>query len=139
MKTIRQVVVFDAADVAAESAFWASLLEGRVVDDDPAFHCVLDSADHWRVGVQLAPDHTATDWPDGAPQQIHMDLHATDPASAHAEAMRLGARVLREDDLSSEEGHQVYADPAGHPCCIGWGHPSDEALAAFVAQRFGAH
>ena len=62
----------------------------------------------------------------------------TDPASANAEAMRLGATLLREDDLTAEEGHQVYADPAGHPFCIGWGHPSNEALAAFVAQRFGA-
>jgi len=26
----------------------------------------------------------------------------------------------------------VYADPAGHPFCIGWGHPSREALADFV-------
>ena len=137
MQTIRQVVVFDAADVAAESAFWSGLLEGRVVDDDPAFHCVLDSLNQWRVGVQLAPEHVPPDWLHGAPQQIHMDLHVTDPGSAHDEAMRLGARLLREDDLTSEEGHQVYADPAGHPFCIGWGHPSNEALAAFVAKRFG--
>ena len=31
-------------------------------------------------------------------------------------------------DLTSVEGHQVYADPAGHPFCIGWGHPDDEAI-----------
>jgi hypothetical protein len=31
----------------------------------------------------------------------------------------------------------VYADPAGHPFCIGWGHPSPAALAAIVAARFG--
>jgi hypothetical protein len=29
----------------------------------------------------------------------------------------------------------VYADPAGHPFCIGWGHPSREALARYVADR----
>jgi hypothetical protein len=29
----------------------------------------------------------------------------------------------------------VYADPAGHPFCIGWGHPSREALAEFVADH----
>ncbi len=136
MDTIRQVVVFDAADISVESTFWASLLGGRVVDVDPAFHCVLDSADQWRVGVQLAPDHISPDWPNGASQQVHMDLHVTDPTSAHAEATRLGATLLRADDLNSEEGHQVYADPAGHPFCIGWGHPSEEALADFVARRF---
>jgi hypothetical protein len=31
----------------------------------------------------------------------------------------------------------VYAEPAGHPFCIGWGHPSREALAAIVADRLG--
>ena len=53
-------------------------------------------------------------------------------------AMALGARLLlAADDLDSEEGHQVYADPAGHPFCIGWGHPSRETLAAFVAGHQG--
>lgn len=39
--------------------------------------------------------------------------------------------------LDSDEGNEVYADSAGHPFCIGWGHPSREALASFVADRFG--
>jgi hypothetical protein len=29
----------------------------------------------------------------------------------------------------------VYADPAGHPFCIGWGQPSREVLAEFVADH----
>jgi len=49
--------------------------------------------------------------------------------------MRLGARLLQAGDLESDEGHQVYADPAGHPFCIGWGQPSREALAAFVREK----
>ena len=35
MDLIRHVVVFDAADVAAVSAFWAAMLDGSVVDEDP--------------------------------------------------------------------------------------------------------
>ncbi len=31
----------------------------------------------------------------------------------------------------------VYDDPAGRPFCIGWGHPSREALAVFVADCLG--
>jgi hypothetical protein len=31
----------------------------------------------------------------------------------------------------------VYADPAGHPFRIGWGHPSRDAFADFVADHFG--
>jgi hypothetical protein len=72
------------------------------------------------------------------PQQVHLDLHVADPRAAHEEAIALGARLLQPaPDLDAAEGHQVYADPAGHPFCIGWGHPSREALAAFVADRLG--
>ena len=134
METVRSVVVFDAADLHAESAFWAGMLDGRVFEDE-TFHSVIDAAGEWRIGVQLAPRHTPPDWPDGAPQQVNVDFHVQDPIPAHEQAMRLGARVLRADDLGSEEGHQVYADPAGHPFCIGWGQPSREALAAFVKER----
>jgi hypothetical protein len=134
---VRQVVVFDAADLDTESAFWAGMLDGHVFPDE-AFHCVIDAGGQWRVGVQLAPDHVPPDWPDGNPQQVHLDLHVEDPRAAHEEAIALGARLLQPaPDLDSDEGHQVYADPAGHPFCIGWGHPSPEALAKFVRERFG--
>lgn len=128
MEIMRRVVVFDAADLGAESAFWAGMFEGRVLGDDQ-FHCVFDAEDRWVVGVQLAPDHVPPDWPDGNPQQVHLDLHIEDPANAHAEAIALGARLLQAaDDLTSAEGHQVYADPAGHPFCLGWGHPDEESV-----------
>jgi hypothetical protein len=136
MDLVRSVVVFDAADLASESAFWAGLLGGHVVADDN-WHSVIDAAGEWRVGVQLAPGHVPPDWPTGAPQQVHLDLHVEDPRAAHDQAIALGARLLQAADLDSEEGNQVYADPAGHPFCIGWGQPSREWLAAFVAERFG--
>lgn len=135
VRMVRQVIVFDAADLHAESAFWAGLLGGRVVEDD-RWHSVIDAAGEWRIGVQLAPDHVSPDWPDGAPQQVHLDLHVDDPRAAHDEVMAFGARLLRPAfDLDAGEGHQVYADPAGHPFCIGWGHPSREALRALLADR----
>ena len=137
MEIVRQVVVFDAADLQAESAFWAGILGGHVFADD-RFHCVFDASGAWRIGVQLAPNHMPPEWPDGTPQQVHLDLHVEDARAAHEEAIRFGARALQPPpDFDAEEGHQVYADPAGHPFCIGWGHPSEEVLAAFVADRLG--
>jgi len=137
MKTVRQVIVFDAADLQAESAFWAGILGGHVFEDEK-WHSIIDGAGEWRIGVQLAPDHTPPDWPDGTAQQVHLDLHVDDPRAAHDEAVALGARLLQPaPDLGAAEGHQVYADPAGHPFCIGWGHPSREALAVFVDDRLG--
>ncbi len=128
MEIVRQVVVFDAADLSAESGFWAGMLGGRVLGDDQ-FQCVFDTEDRWVVGVQYAPNHVPPDWPDGNPQQVHLDLHVEHPAVAHAEAIARGARLLQPaDDLASAAGHQVYADPAGHPFCLGWGHPDDETI-----------
>jgi len=140
MKMVRQVIVFDAADLEAESAFWAGVLGGHVFKEDD-WHSVVDAAGEWRIGVQLAPDHVPPDWPHGTiPQQVHLDLHVEDPHAAHDEAIARGARLLQAaPDPEAEEGHQVYADPAGHPFCIGWGQPSHEQLAAFVARRLGSH
>ncbi len=133
MQLIRHVVVFDAEDIDTESRFWAAMLDGRVIDDDPRFHCVFDHDGNWVIGVQHAPDHTPPDWPNGAPQQVHLDLHVLDPTSAIAQATRLGARPLLTDgDPTDEQGHNVFADPAGHPFCIGWGHPDAETLRQFI-------
>ncbi len=136
MDVLRQVVVFDAADVAAESAFWAAMVGGFVIDGDERFHCVIDDDGQWRFGVQHAPDHTPPDWPGGGHQQIHVDLHVTDPDAAHRRAMDLGARLLQDaHDPQADHGHRVYADPAGHPFCLGRGHPTHEQLADFLAQH----
>lgn len=134
MKMVRTVVVFDAADLSVESAFWAGIFDGHVVAEDD-WHSVLDADGRWLIGVQLAPDHVPPTWPDGEPQQVHLDLHVDDPRAAHEQAIALGARLLQVSDLDTDEGHQVYADPAGHPFCIGWGHPSAAALRRLVTKR----
>ena len=122
MKISRTIIVLDAADLNTVSTFWAGLLGGTVVaDDDDGWHSVVVDGE-WRLGVQLAPNHVPPDWPDGTPQQIHLDLWVDDLRAAHEEAMALGARLLKPaDDLEAVEGFQVYADPAGHPFCLCWG------------------
>jgi len=131
---MRHVVVLDAADVGQVSAFWARLLGGGVIDEDDAFHCVIDRAGQWVIGVQHSPDHQPPEWPDGNSQQVHLDLHVTDAEAGLARACAVGARpLLTEDDPGSHHGHHVFADPAGHPFCIGWGHPTSEALTRYLA------
>ena len=119
MEIFNQVVVFDAADLAAESAFWAGVLGGEV-DAEDDWHMVRVDGQA-RVGVQLAPGHESPVWPDGAPQQIHIDLWVENEAEAHAEVMALGAAVLKEAEGGPDpDDFRVYADPAGHPCCLCW-------------------
>ncbi|HEY9499581.1 MAG TPA: VOC family protein [Terrimesophilobacter sp.] len=120
MRINRQIVVFDTADLAAESTFWSGLLGGTVAADDD-WHTVSVDGEP-TVAFQLAPNHVMPDWPDGAPQQVHLDLYVDDIRPAHDEAVALGARLLRAaGDLDASEGFQVYADPSGHPFCLCWG------------------
>jgi hypothetical protein len=120
MRIDRREIVLDAADLAAMSSFWAGVLGGTVITEDDWHTIVVD--DEPQMGIQLAPDHVPPDWPDGNPQQIHLDLFVSDVRSAHDEVMALGARLLQAaDDLDAEHGFQVYADPAGHPFCLCWG------------------
>ncbi|MHA3946267.1 VOC family protein [Cellulomonas bogoriensis] len=111
-----QVVAFDAADLDAESTFWAGVLGGTVEAEDD-WHMVMVDGEP-RIGVQLAPDHVPPDWPDGQPpQQMHLDLWVPDIAAAHETVLGLGARLLQED---TGDTFRVYADPAGHPFCLCW-------------------
>ena len=118
MRITQQIVVFDAADIAAESAFWAGVLGGTVDADDDWHAVIVDGRS--AIAVQLAPDHIPPEWPDGTPQQMHLDLWVEDFPAAHEHVMSLGARVLKEadTDLPEPDAFQVYADPAGHPFCL---------------------
>lgn len=119
MRINGQVVVFDAADLATESRFWAGVLGGRV-DAGDDWHMIFVGNEP-RVGVQFAPNHVPPEWPDGTPQQIHLDLWVDDIASAHEEVMSLGANLLKaakDNPPDSPDDWQVYADPAGHPFCL---------------------
>ena len=87
MKISRMTVVLDAADINAVSAFWAGLLGGTVEADDDWHSVVVDG--ERQLDVQLAPNHVPPDWPDGAPQQIHLDLFVDDLKSVHEEAISL--------------------------------------------------
>ena len=123
MRVVRRVVVFDARDIEAESAFWAGLLGGTVHRDDDWHSVVVDG--EWVLGVQRAPDHVPPVWPGGPQQQqVHLDLHVDDLEEAERLAESLGGRRLQAvrapvDDPDGDERFAVYASPAGHPFCFG--------------------
>jgi hypothetical protein len=123
MKILRRIVVFDAADIEAESGFWAGLLEG-VVHRDKSWHSVSVDGE-WVIGIQYAPNHVPPQWPSGSQQQqVHLDLHVDDVEAAGRRAIALGAQLLQDarkpaDNPDGDEIFAVYASPAGHPLCFG--------------------
>jgi predicted enzyme related to lactoylglutathione lyase len=117
---IRQTVtVLDAADIDAESSFWSRVL-GGTVEAESDWHTISVDG-HPQIAIQLAPDHAPPQWPNGSPQQLHLDLYVDDIEASHREVIDCGATVLQGADMTKARGFQVYADPAGHPFCLCWG------------------
>ncbi len=115
-------IVFDSAHLERDSTFWAALLDGEVTSRDDDWHSVQAGAG-FGIGIQHAPGHVPPQWPDGQPQQVHLDLTVTDIAAAHAHAVSVGASVLHPTggpDPAAQHGFVVYADPSGHPFCLCW-------------------
>ncbi|MEW2548865.1 VOC family protein [Streptomyces sp. NPDC047002] len=111
-------VIIDAAGPEPESAFWHRLLGGSLTRT-PTHHFVQAPGFPVLV-VQSAPAQVAPDWPDGAPQQMHLDLAVSDLAAADRVATAAGAARLRPTDDVAPHARQakVYAGPAGHPFCL---------------------
>ena len=111
-------VVFDCADPDALSSFYASLLGGRWHHDDPDW-CEVHLCDPaMKLAFQRVDGYRAPRWPDGDPQQLHLDITVADLGTASARAVALGATAL--GGPVEEEGGRfmVHADPAGHPFCL---------------------
>src|SRR3954447_6289637 len=108
-----KTVVWDAPDIQRLADFYVGVagMTQHYADEE---WVTLTTADGWRFGVQLAPDHVPPQWPEPArPQQMHVDFRVADIDAATAGAERLGARRL-----GGGETWHVLADPAGHPFCL---------------------
>lgn len=115
-------VVIDCPDPLALAEFYAGLL-GQEIDDDGSdtWQSLRGDGSGITLAFQRADNYVAPSWPDGVPQQLHLDLTVDDLVTAHAAALALGATALaptsapEPDQVSS---FRVYADPAGHPFCL---------------------
>jgi catechol 2,3-dioxygenase-like lactoylglutathione lyase family enzyme len=111
---------FDCPDPAALGAFYSAVLGWPVTYRSETWVVVAPDGTTSGLAFQLAPDQRPPTWPDPAvPQQVHFDIMVDDPDEAGPQVLALGARRL--------PGHNVYADPAGHPFCLiprpGWAPP----------------
>lgn len=104
-------VVLDCPDPAGLAAFYSALLGLPVTYRDDDWVVVAASDTSSGLAFQRDPGNQPPTWPDPAvPQQLHLDIMVEDPAAAGPQVLALGAAKLA--------GHNVYADPAGHPFCL---------------------
>jgi predicted enzyme related to lactoylglutathione lyase len=111
-------VVLDCPDPAALATFYADLLGGRSVGSDPEWWEVRVDAQSVKLAFQRVRDYERPQWPDGAPQQIHLDLTVLDLTTACRRASSLGALALGEPVEEPGCVFVVFSDPAGHPFCL---------------------
>ncbi|MFZ0666828.1 MAG: VOC family protein [Acidimicrobiales bacterium] len=110
-------VVFDCPDPVSLANFYAAVLGGTTETGDPGF-CVVNLEGSPRLAFQLVQHHQAPQWPEGTPQQIHLDLTVPDLSQASARAVELGASVLKGPTEELGCTFIVHRDPAGHPFCL---------------------
>lgn len=116
-----ETVVFDCPSPSTLASFYQAFLDlGPRVLDSPERVVLAGENDGVMLAFQCS-DHEPPRWPDPAhPAQLHLDLAFNDP-SVGALAEELGAVRL---PVPGRPDHLVYADPAGHPFCLGldgWG------------------
>jgi catechol 2,3-dioxygenase-like lactoylglutathione lyase family enzyme len=107
---VLDIAIFDAPDIEKEGRFYAELTGWDVVRQN-ADRFAVRAPNGQEIEFQRAPDHVAPKWPgQDLPQQFHLDLQVTDPATQAERALGLGATHLRDG-----ESWITLADPAGHP------------------------
>ncbi len=112
--------VLDCPDPVALARFYASVL--GLPEPDASDEGWVDlPVDSGTLSFQRVGEHVPPSWPDGAPQQAHLDLQVAEFGPAHEHVVALGAVPLDPTGpVGSEDGRgfRVYADPAGHPFCL---------------------
>jgi catechol 2,3-dioxygenase-like lactoylglutathione lyase family enzyme len=115
-------VVLDCPDPRALAGFYAGLLGQEIADDgDDSWQSLRGDGSGVTLAFQRAESYVAPRWPDGPPQQLHLDLSVDDLVTAHHAALALGATALspaNPPEADETSSFRVYADPAGHPFCL---------------------
>jgi len=111
-------VVIDCPDPPALASFYAQLLDGQLHLTDPQWSEVRFDGSGFKLAFQQVRTYAPPGWPDGSPQQSHLDLTVSDLPAASLRAVALGASVLSGRVEEPGCTFIVHADPSGHPFCL---------------------
>lgn len=111
------LVALDCPDPYALAAFYQAITGGEIkqstADEDWVRLQTGTGAD---IGFQRDRNHTPPGWPDGPPQQAHIDFDVPDLDDAERAVLALGA--TKASSQPSPDSWRVLIDPAGHPFCL---------------------
>lgn len=113
--------VLDCPDPLALARFYAAVFDVPPPETAPDTRFVNLTAGSVTLSFQRADGYVPPSWPDGVPQQAHLDFDVAEFGPAHDHVLALGAVPLDPTGPVGTEGgrdFRVYADPAGHPFCL---------------------
>lgn len=110
--------MFDCSDAVGLASFYHDLLGGELSTEDPEWCEVRFEAKAIKLAFQQIESYRPPEWPDGLPQQMHLDLTVTDMEAAAARAVEIGARRVKGPVPEDGSSFIVFFDPAGHPFCL---------------------
>lgn len=111
------LVALDCPDPRALAAFYQGLVGGTIKEATATDEWVrLETGTGADIGFQRDPDHTPPSWPDGPPQQAHLDFDVPNLDAGERAVLELGA--VKAASQPSPDAWRVFLDPAGHPFCL---------------------
>jgi catechol 2,3-dioxygenase-like lactoylglutathione lyase family enzyme len=114
--------VIDCPDPQDLAEFYCRVLGMRVSEDIDGWMVTGLEPGRRELAFQRVTEWVPPRWPDPPyPQQLHLDIRASDADQAEQELLALGAIRVRGE---RETGFRVFTDPVGHPFCIVFGRHS---------------
>ena len=110
------LVALDCPDANALATFYQGIVGGELDTKFADLWVILRSETGADIAFQRVDDYVAPSWPDGTPQQAHLDLDVTDLDAGEEAVLGLGAR--KHDVQPSPDNWRVFLDPVGHPFCL---------------------
>ena len=110
------LVALDCPDPLSLAKFYQRVVGGEIRSptyDDWVRLLMTDGSD---LGFQRDDDYQPPHWPDGLPQQAHLDFDVPDLDEGERAVLGVGAR--KADSQPSPNEWRVFLDPAGHPFCL---------------------
>ncbi|MGB1503927.1 MAG: VOC family protein [Acidimicrobiales bacterium] len=109
------LVALDCPEPRQLAEFYRAIIGGDIVKEDDDW-VELRTANAATVAFQRAPGLVVPAWPDGGPQQMHLDFDVADLDEAERAVLAVGARKA---EFQPKPGDwRVFLDPIGHPFCL---------------------
>ena len=111
------LVAFDCPDPPALAVFYQRIVGGEISQQNTTGDWVrLRMGGGADIAFQRVADYRPPSWPEGSPQQAHLDFDVDDLDAGEAQVLAVGARKTEAQPMPDE--WRIYLDPVGHPFCL---------------------